>query len=372
MRVMMVAHAWYPGSIGGTELYVHGLIGALESRGVVCGRVGPHNVSKEADFLRRLAEFVPDVVHVHHLAGLPLSLPALARKSGSQVVITLHDHHLWCMRGQLADAAGRACPGPTPGACARCVAPRGAGWLPGRTRAAATRAEAARSALNAAHLVLAPSRAVAARCPVPTVACPLPLPRPVNPAPVVSPGPVRFLFVGSLLPTKGIHVLTKAWSRLPAGLGTLTLVGPPARWDGRLDHVERLREAARRLPGLRLVEGVRPEQIESLYAEHDVLLIPSTWEENSPLVALEGRAAGLVRVVSNVGGLPEVAPDAVWVPPGDVAGWAAAMVAEARRGRRRVPAVAPIGLSEHADWLVRRYHTRGNAVHTTASERSRA
>jgi glycosyltransferase involved in cell wall biosynthesis len=75
----------------------------------------------------------------------------------------------------------------------------------------------------------------------------------------------------------------------------------------------------------------------SVYAEADVLVLPSTWEENSPLVAREAAAAGLRIVASRVGGLPELVPGARWVPPGDADALREALREEVRQGRGRIP-----------------------------------
>ncbi len=49
------------------------------------------------------------VVHVHHLIGLPLSLPLFAKALGCRVVVTLHDFHLACHRYTLLGPDGQFC-----------------------------------------------------------------------------------------------------------------------------------------------------------------------------------------------------------------------------------------------------------------------
>ena len=49
------------------------------------------------------------VVHVHHLIGLPLSLPLFAKALGCRVVVTLHDFHLACHRYTLLGPDDRFC-----------------------------------------------------------------------------------------------------------------------------------------------------------------------------------------------------------------------------------------------------------------------
>jgi len=65
---------------------------------------------------------------------------------------------------------------------------------------------------------------------------------------------------------------------------------------------------------------VAPEEVAALLAEHHVVVIPSLWAENAPLVALEARAAGRPVIASALGGLPELVVhdrDGILFPAGD-------------------------------------------------------
>jgi glycosyltransferase involved in cell wall biosynthesis len=58
-----------------------------------------------------------------------------------------------------------------------------------------------------------------------------------------------------------------------------------------------------------------------VFADMDVLVVPSTWYENTPFVVLEAFAAGVPVIASDLGGLSEVVtPDknGLLFAPGDV------------------------------------------------------
>ncbi len=132
------------------------------------------------------------------------------------------------------------------------------------------------------------------------------------------------LFVGRLVPVKGISDLLEAVKRLAERRPRLqaALVG-----DGPLRaHVEALvnqfgLEGRVRLPGVRPIQ-----EIAQWMAACDVLCLPSR-SEGCPNVVLEAMACGRPVVASAVGGVPElVAPECgILVPPADPARLAAAL-----------------------------------------------
>lgn len=101
------------------------VIGAL--RGTLDPEPELAHPGAEEIFRRVLAEFSPDVVHVHDLAGLPSSLVEVARAAGVPITMSLHDYFLLCPVVRLYDVEGRICRRREPGEeCARCcsTAPR--------------------------------------------------------------------------------------------------------------------------------------------------------------------------------------------------------------------------------------------------------
>lgn len=423
MRIAVVLHGWPPANMGGTGLYVAALAEALGEAGhavvlLAPGPPGPPGITQreghvllhapaptrfEETWRRRsldglftawLRRWSPDVVHIHHLSGLSLGLIAAARRAGVRVVLTLHDYALPCARGQLVDRDLRPCSGPTPPRCAACISEHlrldplsGAiggllarwptlrhaardrvGALPPPPHATARITDRMRSvtaALSAVDALLSPSADLAERLvglglPAPRI-LPLPLIRPVPPAPPSPPGPIRFLFASTVIPTKGPHLLAEAFSRLPVGAASLTVVGPAPPMDGHADFAARLDARLASLPGATRRDAVPAGDIPALLAEHDVLVLPSLWPENSPLIVREAAAAGLPVILSAQGGARELAPDARRVAAGDVAALTAALLAEVAEGRRRLePARWPTP-AEHAARLTAEAYRGGDA-----------
>ena len=313
----------------------------------------------------------PDLVHVHHLAHLGFGTAQAALDTGIPVLLTLHDYHLVCARGQLVDRDLNRCDGPSVERCGRCVSehlranPRWqdlgrlaaaiglrsqarealSHWKPGpaeRMRIQA-RLDAGRAILGRVERVLSPSRHLGRRLEDLGWLDPgrwhhqdLPLVAPLRPAPEPGSGPVRFLFVGHLIPTKGVLVLLDAFARL--GRGELVLRGPLVPFDGQPQWSDQVLHRIDETPGASWGGPFDDTERQGVYDRADVLVVPSTWEENSPLVVREALATGLRVVFSDLGGLAELDPEGRRVRPDDVEALAAALALEAEQGReRRVP-----------------------------------
>jgi glycosyltransferase involved in cell wall biosynthesis len=116
---------------------------------------------------------------------------------------------------------------------------------------------------------------------------------------------VRIAFVGTLAPHKGVHVLLRAWNRLEPRLrerGELVVFGPHAH---NPDYVRSLEALAAR--GAARMAGELPRAaVARELARIDLLVVPSVWYENSPLIILEALAARTPLAVSDLGGMAEL------------------------------------------------------------------
>lgn len=116
---------------------------------------------------------------------------------------------------------------------------------------------------------------------------------------------LRIGFIGTVVPHKGLHVLLRAWGRLDPALrerAELVCFGPMTHSP---DYVKVVRELAARV-GVRLGGALRSDQVPEALANIDLLVVPSVWYENSPLIILEGLATHTPLLVSNLGGMAEL------------------------------------------------------------------
>jgi glycosyltransferase involved in cell wall biosynthesis/GT2 family glycosyltransferase len=391
MKVLLVHHA-YPPSAGGSETYTRALGQALARRhqvAVLHREQDParpdHAVRETADgavrvfalnnmhrvhpgfeawddpgvtaaFTRVAWELRPDVVHVGHLSGLSAGLVHAARAAGAAVVFTLHDFATLCALGQLLDLDLRVCPGPEPRRCLGCVggqvagpaplAAHGLGGLPGAGLAAsllartgrgagrvAARLSGMREVLQAADAIVAPSAFLRDRMTALGVQGIEVVPNGHDPLPRVAHTPdpqgrVRFGFLGSAIPSKGVHVLAEAFGLLRDERAALRIHGPFPPYHGDRGYEARVR-AILGAGAEDAVRGPYPHADRgAVLAGLDVLVAPSLWEENAPLVVAEAFQAGLPVIASGHGGLAEAVRDGVdglHVRPGDAPDLARAM-----------------------------------------------
>jgi glycosyltransferase involved in cell wall biosynthesis len=132
------------------------------------------------------------------------------------------------------------------------------------------------------------------------------------------------LFIGNLLPVKGLDVLIESFARPPLqGVDfTCLLIGQGPLRSRLEDQITR-----RGLQGRVKLLGPRPhDQLPDWYRAADLFVLPS-YSEGVPVVLLEAIACGTPFVASRVGGIPEIAHLGAsrLVPAGDAAALAEAI-----------------------------------------------
>ncbi len=117
------------------------------------------------------------------------------------------------------------------------------------------------------------------------------------------PGRFRILYVGQIIPRKGLHHLVEAFSRLRLPHAELWLVGPAEAGFGR-----RLVARAVADPNIRLFGAVPKSRLREFYQRASVFVMPSL-SDSFGLVCLEAMGCGLPVITTFTSGAGELLRD---------------------------------------------------------------
>ncbi len=181
------------------------------------------------------------------------------------------------------------------------------------------------------------------------LASPLPVPRRDQPL---------FLYLGRILPEKGLDVLLEAFGRMRSG-ADLLIVGGDWPANGFPAVLKEMRVSLG-LEDRVYLESHRSDAL-AVLRRCDVLVLPSR-SDTRPRTILEAMFAGKPVIASAVGGIPGVVEDGltgILVPPGDPAALARALdslaASAAARTRLGEAARAKAWRDLHPDRVARRY-----------------
>jgi glycosyltransferase involved in cell wall biosynthesis len=231
----------------------------------------------------------PDVVHLNNLGGLSLSVISALRALKLPHVYTLHDFSLLCPRATFLHGDGRLCD-------YRNHICRSYGYIK-------------RHLAGSPDIVMAPSNFVLdmhirhgffQRSQA--LKIPLGIPLPEDIASHEKKGFVSILFVGQLSLHKGVDVLIDAFKNINSDPIKLDIAGKGQ--DGEI-----LQRSASDDKRIRFHGFVSPEILAGLYRSADLVIVPSIWYDNSPLVIYEALSYGVPVIASKIGGIPELIVD---------------------------------------------------------------
>lgn len=311
--------------------------------------VGYNNRLAVTYFGRVLERFKPDIVHFFHLNRLGTGLIEHAVRKGIPRFMTPTDFWTICPTGQLLCGNGSLCSGPSvyAGNCVKCFAQKtnggviriiaerlptaGADWLarltqkgvlPSYPRREEVMAIVSRLGINIARLnqlngLIVPNgfmRELLAR-------------HGVSPRLIIQSAfgidftssqeikrrsipqrPLRVGFIGTLASYKGCHVLINAFKALPRGLAILRIYGNMNEFP---EYSSELKRIANNNDAIEFCGTFHNSRIGEVIAGFDVLVVPSLWYENTPLVIYSAQAANCPVVASDLPGISEVIRDQV-------------------------------------------------------------
>ena len=265
----------------------------------------------EREFGELLRQLQPDIVHFHHYLGVGIEALLCVRHHAPQakIVLTLHEYLLICHHfGQMVTKpALDLCYGASPQKCHRCFPEHSPQsfrmrelWL--------------KRFLREVDEFVSPSdflreRYIAWGLPAGKIRVQdneLPQHPPATPPHRLGGEPLRAAFFGQLSPLKGIDIFIRAARKIDLGDHPITFriygssASQPKSFRDRVD------KALEDLPSNVTFKGAyRNDDVVRLMAENHVIVVPSLWWENSPLVIAEARAAGCIILGSDLGGIAE-------------------------------------------------------------------
>ena len=315
------------------------------------------NDTVAARFGQMLDRFQPDVVHFQHLVYLSTTCVREVVQRQIPVVMTLHDYWLICQRGRFLKPDLSVCPGQTDSGCAQCfhhlLDPKMAilyrwlkplldqqAWLRDRARRWSGKRAGSQSVSLAAQqqiqarmahiralcesvsLFLAPSRFLREQfvafgipqekilfheCGLQTDAI-QPAPKALIPQKNGGKRPLIFGYIGVVDPVKGVHLLVEAFQTLPQA--ELRIYGGEAAYAPYPDE-KRFRSQLASAARIRCMGRYEQHELSRILAEVDVVVVPSIWYENAPLVIREAFLAHTPVITADFGGMREWVRDGV-------------------------------------------------------------
>jgi glycosyltransferase involved in cell wall biosynthesis len=119
--------------------------------------------------------------------------------------------------------------------------------------------------------------------------------------PPVNQMPLRkIIFIGWVIPTKGIKELVEAWSLVDSHDWTLSVVGP-----GDSDYIEDIKQYSKGKATINFTGAKNHHETMKLLNEASIFILPSH-TEGFPNVVLEAMASGKAVIATKVGAIPEM------------------------------------------------------------------
>ncbi len=347
MKILYLIHQFYPDFYTGTENFALGLAKATQQRGnrvkVITysfreraeydqqmGEIvyyetlyqsipvlylqqlsAPAEIhpSLSNDQMRDFARFVlqkekPDLLHVAHPMRVPEFIAA-AKEMKIPYMLTLTDFFFLCPKSNLMTSSDTLCLGPEGGETCK------AQCSELDTQMIASRLAKTTEILNDAQAIIAPSRFLAGI---------FSREYPALPYQIIGYGinhrsltknfktyrkndELTFFYGGSLLYHKGVHILLQAFRNLK-GRAKLKVYG-----SGTMDRY--LRKLAGDDDRIEFCGVFARDELNRILAQVDVVIVPSIWYENTPIMLLEAQTANVPAIVSDLGGMTETVRDGV-------------------------------------------------------------
>lgn len=303
-----------------------------------------NNLFFAAYFRKFISEYKPDIVHFFHLSKLSASPIDVCVELGIPTVMTITDFWLICPTSQLRLPSGSLCNGPDANGvnCLRHIVESShppetynklralpnwlvalmiwsiqhrifpKKWFTSYVRALANRPKFLKNRMNQIDRVLVPTH----------------LMQTILQKHGLHPSRVSFMpfgidisnierrhdkgimnqlrvgFIGTLFEHKGAHLLVEAVQSLLTDIPIdLQIYGALEQFP---EYVASLYQIAKGDSRITFCGTFPNNEIGKVFSELDILVVPSIWYENTPLVIYSAQAAGCPIIATNLGGMSEV------------------------------------------------------------------
>ncbi len=258
-------------------------------------------------FVQFVKEIKPDLLHVGHLSHLSTNIINIAKEEFNiPIIFTIHDFWLYCLRGQLLDPSLNICSQINEKHCFNCLKSY---YKSIDFKDFQEYKHHMDHVIKNIDLFLSPSlflKQFFEKNGVPHTK--------IHYSPYgfkkeaieyqnkqyTPTSEIKFGFTGRIIPAKGIDLLLKAFSKLNYNakllvFGELNSLVKYLKWYGNSKVIFR--------------GAYDNGMINEVLQQIDILVVPSIWYENSPLVIQEAFLAGIPVITSNIGGMAELVQD---------------------------------------------------------------
>lgn len=314
-----------------------------------------------SEFARTLDEFHPDIVHIFHAQNFSAAIIEEARTRGLPVVCSTTDFWFVCPIVQLKLPNGSVCRGPSQGAknCLSCYTPKlfppvsefkqalfdkfavlrkGLAPFPApvanaiiqglfsayknkkrgeAVTATVQRPSFLREAANHTQAIMVPTRLMRDIFVENGIDSKLihHVPFGIDTAPLLpyqkksdNNGVLRVGFIGTLFEHKGVDLLIRAFLNLPAKApAVLKIYGDPQQFPEYGSSLLKLaRQSQAGMDKIQFLGTFPNEKLGPVLQDIDVLVVPSRWYENTPLVLQSALCTKTPLIATDLGGLSEL------------------------------------------------------------------
>lgn len=362
MKILSICASYPPCLTGGAELVAHRHNRSLAEQGIECqvftARNPAHNSAETATvavemyegitvrrvslgdhssffgvdadggkiiegiFEEAIDRYKPDIIHLHSLGGFSVSLLEIAASRSIKIMATVHDHWGFCHRQTLTRTNWTICSDFN--ACNGCHP--GLHGQDGVHISMSQRNKTVRDAFQKIDAIVSPSHYLAKKYEESGII----ERRKIH---VIGNGvekhffdveeielkrdKIRFGLLGALSEHKGVGIILDVLSNLSADESWSFHFSGFGSMEKNINRFQHFHPNGKNV----FFNGsTDPQCIDKFFTEIDVLVVPSIWPENQPLVIMEAMASGRPVIASRIGGIPELIEhkiNGILINPGD-------------------------------------------------------